>query len=99
MSTPIIRLLFLGIPTLVVGTTSFMVLFGDQGLLELSRTEEQLTEIRLDIDTIKEENRKLEVKIRRLRSSPSQVELLTAERPPDIGRRKDLCCFLRTIVH
>ena len=59
MSTPIIRLLFLGIPTLVVGTTSFMVLFGDQGLLELSRTEEQLTEIRLDIDTIKEENRKL----------------------------------------
>ena len=80
MSTPIIRLLFLGIPTLVVGMTSFMVLFGEQGLLELSRTEEQLSEIRLDIDTIKEENRKLEVKIRRLRSSPSQVELLTADK-------------------
>ena len=80
MSTPLFRLLFLGIPALVVATTSFMVLFGDQGLLELSRTEEQLTDIRLDIATVKEENRKLEVKIRRLRSSPSQVELLTAEK-------------------
>ena len=80
MSTPFFRLLFLGLPTLVVASTSFMVLFGEQGLLELNRTEEQLTEIRLDIATIKEENRKIEVKIRRLRSSPSQVELLTADK-------------------
>ena len=80
MSTPLLRLLFLGLPTLVVVTTSFMVLFGEQGLLELSRTEEQLGEIRLDIASIKEENRKLEVQIRRLRSSPSQVELLTADK-------------------
>ena len=80
MSTPLLRLLFLGLPTLVVVTTSFMVLFGEQGLLELSRTEEQLSEIRLDIASIKEENRKLEVQIRRLRSSPSQVELLTADK-------------------
>lgn len=80
MSIPLFRLLFLGIPALVVATTTFMVLFGDQGLLELSRTEEQLTDIRMDIATVKEENRELEVKIRRLRSSPSQVELLTAEK-------------------
>ena len=80
MSTPLLRLLFLGLPTLVVVTTSFMVLFGEQGLLELSRTEEQLSEIRVDIASIKEENRKLEVQIRRLRSSPSQVELLTADK-------------------
>ena len=80
MSTPLLRLLFLGLPTLVVVTTSFMVLFGEQGLLELSRTEEQLSEIRLDIASITEENRKLEVQIRRLRSSPSQVELLTADK-------------------
>ena len=80
MSTPLLRLLFLGLPTLVVVTTSFMVLFGEQGLLELSRTEEQLSEVRVDIASIKEENRKLEVQIRRLRSSPSQVELLTADK-------------------
>ena len=80
MSTPLLRLLFLGLPTLVVVTTSFMVLFGEQGLLELSRTEEQLGEIRLDIASIKEENHKLEVQIRRLRSSPSQVELLTVDK-------------------
>ena len=80
MSTPFSRLLFLGVPTLVVASTSFMVLFGEQGLLELNRTEEQLTEIRLDIATIKEQNRKMEVKIRRLRSSPTQVELLSADK-------------------
>ncbi len=80
MSIPLSRLLFLGFPTLVVASTSFMVLFGEQGLLELNRTQDQLTEIRLDIATIKEENRKIEVKIRRLRSSPSQVELLTADK-------------------
>ena len=57
-----------------------MVLFGDQGLLELSRTEEQLAEIRMDIASIQTENKKLEVKIRRLRSSPVQVELLSADK-------------------
>ena len=80
MSNSILRLLFLGVPTVVVLSTAFMVLFGDQGLLELSRTEEQLAEIRMDIARIKTENRKLEVKIRRLRSSPTQVELLTADK-------------------
>ena len=64
----------------MVVSTSFMVLFGDQGLLELSRTEEQLAEIRIDIASIQAENKKLEVKIRRLRSSPAQVELLSADK-------------------
>lgn len=80
MNSSLLRLLFLGIPTLVVVSTSFMVLFGDQGLLELSRTEEQLAEIRMDIASIQAENKKLEVKIRRLRSSPTQVELLSADK-------------------
>ena len=80
MNSSLLRLLFLGIPTLVVVSTSFMVLFGDQGLLELSRTEEQLAEIRIDIASIQAENKKLEVKIRRLRSSPTQVELLSADK-------------------
>lgn len=65
---------------MVVATTSFMVLFGEQGLMELSRTEEQLSEIRIDIAKIEKQNRELELKIRRLRSSPIQVELLTAEK-------------------
>ena len=80
MNNSLLRLLFLGVPTVVVVSTSFMVLFGDQGLLELSRTEEQLAEIRMDIARIQAENKKLEVKIRRLRSSPSQVELLSADK-------------------
>ena len=80
MNSSLSQLLFLGIPTIVVISTSFMVLFGDQGLLELSRTEEQLAEIRMDIASIQTENKKLEVKIRRLRSSPVQVELLSADK-------------------
>ena len=80
MNSSLLRLLFLGVPTLVVVSTSFMVLFGDQGLLELSRTEEQLAEIKMDIASIQAENKKLEVKIRRLRSSPAQVELLSADK-------------------
>ena len=80
MNSSLLRLLFLGVPTVVVVSTSFMVLFGDQGLLELSRTEEQLAEIRMDIASIQAENKKIEVKIRRLRSSPTQVELLSADK-------------------
>ena len=73
-------MLLLGLPTCVVLMTSFHVLFGDQGLLELSRTEEQLADIRMEIVQIESENRSLEIQIRRLRSSPVQVELLTADK-------------------
>jgi len=73
-------MLLLGLPTCVVLMTSFLVLFGDQGLLELSRTEEQLADIRMEIVQIESENRSLEIQIRRLRSSPVQVELLTADK-------------------
>gem|GEM_PF-5885840 len=75
-----LRMLLLGLPTCVVLMTSFLVLFGDQGLLELSRTEEQLADIRMEIVQIESENRSLEIQIRRLRSSPVQVELLTADK-------------------
>ena len=74
------RMLLLGLPTSVVLMTSFLVLFGDQGLLELSRTEEQLADIRMEIAQIESENRNLEIQIRRLRSSPVQVELLMADK-------------------
>ena len=57
-----------------------LVLFGDQGLLELSRNNQQLAEVRIEIAKIQSENRDLEIQIRRLRSSPVQVELLTAEK-------------------
>ena len=73
-------MLLLGLPTCVVLMTSFLVLFGDQGLLELTRTEEQLADIRMEISQIESENRNLEIQIRRLRSSPVQVELLTADK-------------------
>jgi cell division protein FtsB len=73
-------MLLLGLPTCVVLMTTFLVLFGDQGLLELSRTEEQLADIRMEIVQIESENRSLEIQIRRLRSSPVQVELLTADK-------------------
>lgn len=74
------QLVFLGLPSIVIAVTCFIVLFGDQGLLELSRNNQQLAEVRMEIAKIESENRDLELQIRRLRSSPVQVELLTAEK-------------------
>ena len=73
------RIIFLGTPILAVVITTFVVLFGDQGLLELSRTEEQLASLRIEVAQIQNSNQELEIQIRRLRSSPTQVEILTAD--------------------
>lgn len=75
----LLRFILLGIPTLAVLITAFLVLLGDQGILESSRAEEQLASIRIQTEHIRQNNHALEVQIRRLRSSPQQVELLTAE--------------------
>jgi len=77
-STLILRCFFLGVPTVVVTVIAFLVLFSEQGLLELARTEEQLASVRMDIASIEAKNQALEIQIRRLRSSPTQVELITA---------------------
>lgn len=75
----LLRFILLGIPTLAVLITAFLVLLGDEGVLESSRAEEQLASIRIQTEQIRSSNHDLEVQIRRLRSSPQQVELLTAE--------------------
>ena len=75
----LLRFILLGIPTLAVLITAFLVLIGDEGILESSRAEEQLASIRIQTEQIRSSNHTLEVQIRRLRSSPQQVELLTAE--------------------
>lgn len=75
----LLRFVLLGIPTLAVLITTFLVLLGEEGILESSRAEEQLAAIRIQTEDIRHDNHALEVQIRRLRSSPQQVELLTAE--------------------
>ena len=75
----LLRFILLGMPTLAVLITAFLVLLGDEGILESSRAEEQLASIRIQTEQIRSSNHDLEVQIRRLRSSPQQVELLTAE--------------------
>ena len=77
--TVLLRLIFIGIPILAVLVTASVVLFGDQGLLELNRTEEQLASLRIEVAEIQQSNQELEIQIRRLRSSPTQVEILTAD--------------------
>ena len=75
----LLRFILLGMPTLAVLITACLVLLGDEGILESSRAEEQLASIRIQTEQIRSSNHDLEVQIRRLRSSPQQVELLTAE--------------------
>ena len=74
-----LRFVFLGIPAIAVLITAFLVLLGDEGLLESSRAEQQLASIRIQTDKVRQENHNLAIQIRRLRSSPEQVELLTAD--------------------
>ena len=75
----LLRFILIGVPISAVIITAFVVLFGDQGLLELNRTEEQLAALRIEVSHIQESNQDLEIQIRRLRSSPAQVEILTAD--------------------
>ena len=75
----LLRFVLLGLPTVVVSMTLFSVLFGEQGLLELAQLEEQLVSVELEIRSVQAKNRQLELQIRRLRSSPVQVEMLTAK--------------------
>ena len=75
----LLRFILIGVPISAVIITALVVLFGDQGLLELNRTEEQLAALRIEVSHIQESNQDLEIQIRRLRSSPTQVEILTAD--------------------
>ena len=62
-----------------VASTVFMVVFGEQGLLVLSETEERLAAVQLDAERMKHKNKELYLKLRRLKSRPEEVELLAGE--------------------
>ena len=56
-----------------------MVLFGEQGLLVLSETEERLAQVEIDVDKIQRKNKELRLKVRRLKARPEEVEILAGE--------------------
>lgn len=62
-----------------VASTAFMVVFGEQGLLVLSETEERLADVQLDAERMKHKNKELSLKLIRLKSRPEEVELLAGE--------------------
>ena len=62
-----------------LASTTFMVIFGEQGLLVLSDTEERLAEARIDAGQLKKQNKELRLKLRRLKSRPEEVALLAGE--------------------
>lgn len=74
----ILRVFWVLIPAIVVASTVFMVSFGEQGLLALLDTEERLAQVRLDALKVEQENIELQLQIRRIKSRPEQIELLSA---------------------
>ena len=56
-----------------------MVLFGDQGLLVLSETEERLSQVELDVEKIQLRNKELRLRVRRLKARPEEIEILAGE--------------------
>jgi cell division protein FtsB len=56
-----------------------MVIFGEQGLLVLSETEERLSEARIDAGQLGNKNKELRLKVRKLKSRPEEVEILAGK--------------------
>ena len=65
--------------TSFVLSMAIMVLFGDQGLLVLSDTEERLAQVQLDLVQMQSENKELRLRLRRLQSRPEEIDLLAGE--------------------
>ena len=56
-----------------------MVIFGEQGLLVLSETEERLSEARIESGHLGNKNKELRLRVRKLKSRPEEVEILAGK--------------------
>ena len=75
-----IQFFWVTLPATVLIFTTFLVIFGDEGLFAQKRVKEQLFYLEQEAQTVIDENVALEIKVTHLRRNREQVFVLTAER-------------------
>ena len=62
-----------------VTSTCFMIIFGEQGLIALKETKENVAAVKLELIDLEEENERLRLRLRQLKNSHEREEILAGE--------------------